>query len=162
MCPGDTIGAASDTITNYASRRRGVLAQFELNCLNIRWSQSESRLCGGILRNRLFARLLAATREIGRVRICLTCLPYKGFEPRNERASPRRNGTFNKSNRTKKKLGMGGGGGGSSSLGKRLAKALPGGGYVLQRILKYFNCSGSCGTLEGFIRNHSIESMNRD
>lgn len=51
------------------------------------------------------------------------------------------------------------------SLGERLsrtAKALPRSGYVLQRILKYFNCSGSRGTLEGFIRNHSIESMNRD
>lgn len=50
------------------------------------------------------------------------------------------------------------------SLGERFVggEGIARGGYVLQRILKYFNCSGSRGTLEGFIRNHSIESMNRD
>lgn len=47
---------------------------------------------------------------------------------------------------------------GEGSAGEGIARS----GYVLQRILKYFNCSGSRGTLEGFIRNHSIESMNRD
>jgi len=52
----------------------------------------------------------------------------------------------------------------ATSLGERFAngEGIARGGYVLQRILKYFNCSGSRGTLEGFIRNHSIESMNRD
>lgn len=44
----------------------------------------------------------------------------------------------------------------------RLEGGIARSGYVLQRILKYFNCSGFRGTLGGFIRNHSIESMNRD
>lgn len=50
------------------------------------------------------------------------------------------------------------------SLGERFvgSEGIARGEYVLQRILKYFNCSGSRGTLEGFIRNQSIESMNRD
>jgi len=53
---------------------------------------------------------------------------------------------------------------GSREGGFASGEGIARGRYVLQRILKYFNCSGSRnGTLlAGFIRDRSIESMNRD